>query len=119
MGLDIYFHRKRTREIGYFRKVNFLVKFFEERGFKREWRAVNVTLDDVEELLEACKQVLADHSKAEELLPTCDGFFFGSTDYDEWYFDDVKEVKEFCENELIPHLQTLDEDEEIEFCISY
>ena len=78
-----------------------------------------MTLDDVEELLEACKQVLADHSKAEELLPTCDGFFFGSTDYDEWYFDDVKEVKEFCENELIPHLQTLDEDEEIEFAISY
>lgn len=27
-----------------------------------------------------------------ELLPTQSGFFFGSTDYDQWYLDDVKET---------------------------
>ncbi len=31
---------------------------------------------------------------ASELLPTTSGFFFGSTDYNEWYFDDVKETAE-------------------------
>lgn len=32
MGLDIYLTKRKRSEIGYFRKVNFLVKFFEERG---------------------------------------------------------------------------------------
>lgn len=45
----------------------------------------------------------------EELLPTTDGFFFGSTDYDEWYMNDInytiklltqllKEEKEYNKN---------------------
>jgi hypothetical protein len=29
---------------------------------------------------------------AEELLPTQEGFFFGSTEYDEWYMESVKET---------------------------
>lgn len=33
-------------------------------------------------------------SVAEELLPTASGFFFGGTDYNEWYFDDIKRTKE-------------------------
>ena len=37
-----------------------------------------------------CDKVLDDNSLAEELLPTRSGFFFGSTDYDEWYFEDIK-----------------------------
>lgn len=28
------------------------------------------------------------------LLPTADGFFFGSTDYDEWYVEDIKDTAE-------------------------
>ena len=31
-----------------------------------------------------------DSSVAEELLPSTSGFFFGSTDYDEYYVDDIK-----------------------------
>ena len=27
---------------------------------------------------------------ASELLPTQDGFFFGSTEYDQWYMEDIK-----------------------------
>lgn len=40
----------------------------------------------IDELLVKCKQVLEDHSLAETLLPT------GNTEYNDWYFDDVKEV---------------------------
>ena len=29
---------------------------------------------------------------AEELLPTTAGFFFGSTNYDQWYIEDIKET---------------------------
>lgn len=32
---------------------------------------------------------IEDPSVATELLPTTSGFFFGSTDYNEWYLDDV------------------------------
>jgi hypothetical protein len=38
------------------------------------------------ELVETCKKVLENHELATELLPTSDGFFFGSTDYDDWYY---------------------------------
>lgn len=31
-----------------------------------------------------------DSSVAEEMLPTTSGFFFGGTDYDEWYIEDIK-----------------------------
>lgn len=119
MGLDIYFHKRKSREIGYYRKVNFLVAFFEKRGYDREYSSWTVQLDDAKDLLRCCKEVLADHSKAEELLPTTEGFFFGPTDYNEYYFESVENVKEFCEDTLIPHLKTLDSDEEIEFITSW
>lgn len=116
MGLDIYFYRNKKREIGYFRKVNFLVAFFEKKGFDTPKQApLEISLEDAEELLNLCEQVLEDHSKAKELLPTCEGFFFGDTDYDEYYFSDVEEVRDYLKNELIPHFQTLDENEYITF----
>ena len=39
------------------------------------------------DLINDCKTVLEDHSKAEKLLPVMEGFFFGSYEYDEWYFE--------------------------------
>ena len=32
-----------------------------------------------------------------EILPTCSGFFFGSTEYDSYYLDDIKYTKENIE----------------------
>lgn len=37
---------------------------------------------------------LEDNSLAHELLPVQEGFFFGSTDYDQWYWEDLKYTKE-------------------------
>jgi hypothetical protein len=44
----------------------------------------NGWVDDIE-----LGKVVIDPSVAEELLPTTCGFFFGSTDYDEMYVDDI------------------------------
>lgn len=33
---------------------------------------------------------IKDPSVAQELLPTTSGFFFGSTEYDQWYIEDIK-----------------------------
>lgn len=37
---------------------------------------------------------------AEDLLPTQGGFFFGSTDYDEYYFEDIKGTVNMLEKAL-------------------
>lgn len=49
-----------------------------------------VSREQLEMLIALCDEVIADSSKAEELLPTSSGFFFGSTEYDEWYMNDLK-----------------------------
>lgn len=76
----------------YFRKVNFIFAFFSEKMVD-DWFSF-VEKSDVEELISRCEQVLADHEKASELLPTQSGFFFGSTDYDEGYFEEVEDCLE-------------------------
>lgn len=45
-------------------------------------------------------EYVEDSSVAEELLPTTSGFFFGSTEYDQWYIEDVKYTIEVIENVL-------------------
>lgn len=86
-----------AKSVAYFRKVNFIYRFF---SHKLEDECAWVTKDDVEELIINCNQVLADHSLADELLPTVGGFFFGSTEYDDMYFSDVKDCKEQMEKML-------------------
>lgn len=120
MGLDIYFHKVKRREIGYFRKVNFLVAFFEKKGFATaEQTSLQINKQDAEELLDLCNQVLADSSKAEELLPTMAGFFFGSTDYDKYYFQDVEEVRDWIVSDLLPAFDSLGDNDYIEFSTWY
>jgi len=116
MGLDIYFTKKSAEEIGYFRKVNFLVKFFEDRGFDTPNQTpLKITKEDAEELLHRCDKVLSDRSLAEILLPTMSGFFFGCTDYDEYYFEDVQEVRDYLKNTLLPEFDKLGSNETIYF----
>ena len=50
----------------------------------------SVSKKQLEELLSACKEVLNDHNKADGLLPTVSGFFFGNTEYDEYYYDSLE-----------------------------
>jgi len=51
-----------------------------------------VPKDQLEHLLGICTAILVDCDKAtaKTLLPTMEGFFFGSGDYDEYYFDDLR-----------------------------
>ena len=45
-------------------------------------------------------KVIADTNVAEELLPSSSGFFFGSTDYDQWYYKDLVNTIEQLEKIL-------------------
>ena len=89
----------------YFRKVNFVYRYFSD---KLEDECCFADKNDIEELISRCDKVLADHSLAEELLPTTSGFFFGSTDYDEWYFKDVENCKKQMEDLLSKYNEETD-----------
>ena len=50
--------------------------------------------------MELCKEVLINKDRAEELLPVQAGFFFGGYEYDEWYFQYLKNTVEMIDKLL-------------------
>ena len=70
-------------------------------------------LEDLEDLIDRCDRVLENHSLAEDLLPTQGGFFFGSTDYDKWYFEDVKD----CRRQMKKLLRGFNEETDVIYVI--
>lgn len=89
-------------DIGYWRKANHIHKWFVDNVQDGEDNCEKyyVSDDDLKELLKVCKEVLEDKSKAEELLPTQSGFFFGGTQYDKYYFEQIKYTIEIIEKAL-------------------
>lgn len=78
----------------YWRKANAIHKWFVDnvQDGVDDCQERHVTQEQLAELRRVCREVAADWSKAEDLLPTQGGFFFGSTEYGEWYQHDVKET---------------------------
>ena len=78
-------------EIAYWRKCNQIRNWFDTHleGGVENCEFSPVSKDDIEHLIADCYQVLDHHRLAKELMPTRSGFFFGSTDYDEWYYSDL------------------------------
>jgi hypothetical protein len=91
-------------QLAYWRKANQIHKFFVDvcGGGTDECQDIYVDRDNLKDLLEKCESILEDHSKAEELLPSQSGFFFGSNEYDEYYFGDLERtvpiLKKILEN---------------------
>jgi hypothetical protein len=48
-------------------------------------------------------KVIEDATVANELLPTCKGFFFGSQEYDQSYLQDVEDTRQFAGRVLAEH----------------
>jgi hypothetical protein len=89
-------------EIGYWRKANQIHNWFVQnvQNGNDDCGSHYVSVEQLEELSTNCKAVLTDHSKAEELLPSSSGFFFGGTEYDEWYFDQLEQTVEIIDGIL-------------------
>jgi hypothetical protein len=102
-------HIKRERisyvveEVGYWRKANQIHNWFVQNVQEGEDNCgeYHVYEEQLEELLELCKKVLANNELAKELLPSQSGFFFGGTEYDEWYFKDLENTIEIIETLLL------------------
>jgi hypothetical protein len=98
-------------EAGYWRKANHIHKWFVDNVQKGVDNCGEylVSVADLEKLLALVNEVLAHTKKAKDLLPTSNGFFFGSDLYDEGYYDDLIHTKGIIENVLsIPDLRKYD-----------
>jgi hypothetical protein len=88
-----------TLDVGYWRKANAIHAWFVKniQDGKDDCGSYRLSRNKALVLLDFVKQVLSDNSKAENLLPAADGFFFGSTEYNEWYFENLEETKTILE----------------------
>lgn len=89
-------------EIGYWRKANAIHKWFVDNCNNGDedcsCKDILVTTKDLRCLLADCKEVMENRNKAEEILPTYSGCFFGGLNYDEYYFDDVERTVKMIED---------------------
>lgn len=88
-----------VEEVGYWRKANQIHNWFVEtvQNGNDNCGSYYVSRDTLQDLLKLCKEVKEDNSKASELLPSASGFFFGGTEYDEWYFNGIDNTIEIIE----------------------
>ena len=97
-----------TYEVGYWRKANAIHKWFVEncQDGNDDCKNYYVSEVDLKKLKETCELVLASRGTADEKkvvsenLPPCEGFFFGSTDVDEYYFQDLEETIKIVDKAL-------------------
>lgn len=94
--------------IGYWRKVNAVHNWFVHnvQGGEDECEEYYVKREQLSALRELCTTLLQtkDESQVLEKLPPTQGFFFGSTDIDEYFWSDLEETVEILNKAL-----TLDE----------
>lgn len=91
-----YFSMELEKIVAYWRKANAIHKWFVDNCAKGEDNCQRVPVDtsELEQLVRICKLLLEDKDpdKAKEMLPPQPGFFFGSTEVDEWYWQDLEET---------------------------
>ena len=93
-----------TELVCYWRKFNALHNWFVKncQNGVDDCKEYYVSKILLEELLTELKEIYESNNKdvAKEKLPTQEGFFFGGTEYDEYYYGDVKETIEMFESLL-------------------
>ena len=116
MGLDMYlFERKTGTELMYWRKANqirrWLVDHLNDFDPSDNLGKYDVSREVLQDLIDDIDYVLEDESieRAEEVMPTGSGFFFGNTEYDEYYFDTLRYTRE----QIQEILDTTSEEDEI------
>jgi len=81
-------------QIGYWRKANAIHNWFVQnvQDGVDECQETFVRPEQLRELLQTCKDAL--ESRDAERLPSTSGFFFGSTEVNECYWQDIKDTIE-------------------------
>lgn len=115
-----FLSKETTYQVGYWRKVNAIHNWFVEKCANGvdECQRIYVSVSQIKELLSVVDSVLQDNTKASELLPTTEGFFFGSQEYDEWYFEELKYTKRLIES-VLEFLNSCDTNYDIIYAASW
>ena len=89
-------------EAGYWRKANQIHNWFVRECQDNIDGCQNTVLNlaSLEKLYNLVTDIGKDKTLAMQLLPSQSGFFFGSTEYDNWYFDDLKYTKQLLKKLL-------------------
>lgn len=89
-------------DVGYWRKANAIHKWFVDNVQKGvdDCGEYFVAPSQLVKLKELCVEILENKHKGSELLPTESGFFFGTTDYDDWYFGSLIETIQIIDEVL-------------------
>lgn len=94
LGFDMEVKEITFRAV-YWRKANAIHRWFvtNVQNGVDDCGTYEVPVEKLHELLIVIDNILEDKSKASTLLPTSDGFFFGSTEINEYYFDYLQTTK--------------------------
>ena len=101
MGLDMSLMQRIRKEeniedtdieLVYWRKANAIHSFFVGEKDYESCDVIEVSKEMLIELLNKCEEVIKNKDKAEDILPSCAGFFFGSTLYEDYYFQDLQDT---------------------------
>ena len=97
-----YRHFEVRLPIACWRKANQIHHFIVENYGKGvdDCKSIYLTDGELGQILDVIKEVGNDPVKAEELLPTTSGFFFGSQEIDKYYWQDLAYTKEVLEKTL-------------------
>ena len=101
---------------GYWRKANQIHGWFVKNVQEGEddCKEYYVSRQNLIDLRDLCERVIADNSLAPTELPTASGFFFGATEYDDWYYKDLADTIKIVDKAL-----TLDKNWSFEYHSSW
>lgn len=86
------------RDRFYFRKVNCIYGYCTDNELIEDGEVAMLDHEHMLDILKRAKEILSQPTeeeklaKGKKLLPTQVGFFFGNTDYNKWYLEDIAEV---------------------------
>ena len=84
--------------LAYWRKANAIHRYLLEcAGAEDNGNEAWLYGHHLKQLRDVCQEVLNNHDLAKEKLPTKEGFFFGSTEYDEYYFEQLQKTIEMID----------------------
>ena len=95
MGLDMYLYEKQVHEVAYWRKANaihgWIIKYTNSVD---DCTPISLSKRDLYVLRDTCIEVLNARTEevALDLLPPAEGFFFGGTGIDDWYWENLEDT---------------------------
>jgi hypothetical protein len=101
-----------SQSVAYWRKANQIHNWFvsECADGVDNCQPIRVHIDQLQELADTIEKVLKKEEKPEDVLPNAEGFFFGNTEYDKYYYEDLTGTLEILK-EIFAYEKELNEQE--------